>query len=262
MNLSRALAADFSRCEKARDRRARDVGFGAHRAILTSGSRSSTPRSWKGAVLDPVGGSATARGGSGPAHAGGIQTSSDVGWKDVALANSTAARRAGSGATEPTRESPKTRADLAATPATNARRATVEPTPRASVGSPARNERVRRGGSAEGGDNNKRAEKVGGPGGERTLLRGADDLDAAHGGDTRGRGGAHGGAGDAGAGGEHNGGGGDSGHCRAEWRIGRFGVQSSGVGAFILRRHSTLAPAFSYEHFGENRFESSSPKGQ
>lgn len=68
MNLSRALAADFSRCEKARDRRARDVGFGAHRAILTSGSRSSTPRSWKGAVLDPVGGSATARGGSGPAH--------------------------------------------------------------------------------------------------------------------------------------------------------------------------------------------------
>lgn len=114
----------------------------------------------------------------------------------------------------------------------------------------------------EGGDNNKRAEKVGGPGGERTLLRGADDLDAAHGGDTRGRGGAHGGAGDAGAGGEHNGGGGDSGHCRAEWRIGRFGVQSSGVGAFILRRHSTLAPAFSYEHFGENRFESSSPKGQ
>ena len=138
------------------------MGFGAHRAILTSGSRSSTPRSWKGAVLDPVGGSATARGGSGPAHAGGIQTSSDVGWKDVALANSTAARRAGSGATEPTRESPKTRADLAATPATNARRATVEPTPRASVGSPARNERGA--GAPEGGDNNKGAEKVGGPG--------------------------------------------------------------------------------------------------
>ena len=68
-------------------------------------------------------------------------------------------RGAGSGATEPTRESPKTRADLAATPATNARRATVEPTPQASVGSPARNERVRR-----GGDNNKRAEN------ERTLF--------------------------------------------------------------------------------------------
>ena len=39
-----------------------------HRAILTSGSSSSTPRSWKGAVLEPVGGSATARGGSGPAQ--------------------------------------------------------------------------------------------------------------------------------------------------------------------------------------------------
>lgn len=48
--------------------------------------------------------------------------------------------------------------------------------------------------------------------GGRTLLRGADDLGAARGGDARGRGGAHGGAGDAGARGEHNGGGGDSGH--------------------------------------------------
>lgn len=42
--------------------------LGGHRAILTSGSSSSTPRSWKGAVLEPVGGSATARGGSGPAQ--------------------------------------------------------------------------------------------------------------------------------------------------------------------------------------------------
>lgn len=136
-------------------------------------------------------------------------------------------RRAGSGATEPTRESPKTRADLAATPRRTrvARRSNPrhrrrsDPPPVTSA-------------CAGGRDNNKRAEN------ERTLLRGADDLDAARGGDTRGRGGAHGGAGDAGAGGEHNGGGGDSGHRRAEWRIGRLGVQSSGVGvaASIPRR--------------------------
>ena len=117
----------------------------------------------------------------------------------MALANSTAARRAGSGATEPTRESRKTGADLAATPATNARRATVEPTPRASVGSPARNER----GSAEGATTTRGLKKLG-PVRERTLC-GADDLDA-RAGATRARGGAHGGAGDAGAGGEHNGG--------------------------------------------------------
>ena len=95
--------------------------------------------------MDPVGGSATARGGSGPAHAGGIQTSSDVGWKDVALANSTAVEARGLGGDGADAGVAKDARGSRRDTATNARRATVEPTPQASVGSPARNERVRRG---------------------------------------------------------------------------------------------------------------------